>query len=479
LKNLAIIILAAGIGKRLRSKKAKVLHEVAGEPMIRHVLRKAIALDPEKIIIVIGHQSEEVVGCIKESLPMIKVVRQKELLGTAHAVLQTESSLCDFDGTILILSGDVPLVEEESLRLLIKHHKKAGNDLTIVTTIVNNPYGYGRVLREDGKIKRIIEERDATDEERRIREINTGVYAVKKGFLFNALKKVKRDNQQGEYYLTEIIGIADREGKMVGAFSIGNSIEVMGINTRVELADAERYLRRKKLNDLMINGVTIIDPDNTYIAPSVRIGRDSTIYPNTYLEGATTIGEDCIIYPNVRIVDSNIGNRVTVKDSCLIIQGKIEDEAIIGPFAQLRPETVIKKGAKIGNFVEVKKSTLGEGSKAMHLSYLGDTTIGKGVNIGAGTITCNYDGFKKYPTIIEDEVFVGSDTQFIAPVRIGKGAVIAAGSTITRDVPGDALAMSRVEQVNKEGWALKRRLKKSAVGSRRSRLKGQKSKTKD
>lgn len=459
MKNLAIIILAAGIGKRLRSKKAKVLHEVAGEPMIMHVLRKAIALAPEKIIIVIGHQSEEVAACVRKYFSNIKFVKQKDLLGTAHAVLQAKASLRSFDGTVLILSGDVPLIEEESLKLLIKNHKKRCNDLTIVTTIVKNPYGYGRVLREDGRIKKIIEERDATEEERKIREINTGIYAAKKGFLFEALKRVKRENAQEEYYLTDIVGISDGEGKKVGVFPIENPIEVMGINTRVELADAERYLRKKKLNDLMLNGVTILDPENTYIAPSVRIGRDSTLYPNTYIEGNTTIGEDCIIYPNVRIVDSNIGNRVVVKDSCVIVKGEIEDGATIGPFAQLRPETIIKKGAKIGNFVEVKKSTIGEGSKAMHLSYLGDTTIGKKVNIGAGTITCNYDGFRKYPTIIEDEVFVGSDTQFIAPVRIGKGSIIAAGSTITRDVPEDALAMSRVEQINKEGWARKRKLR--------------------
>lgn len=460
MRNLAIIILAAGIGKRLKSKKAKVLHTIGGEPMIKYVLRKAIALSPLKIIIVVGHQSEGVKACVQESSPAIKFVKQKELLGTAHAVHQAETSLRGFDGTVLILSGDVPLVREETLKLLLRKHRESGNDLTSITTILKDPYGYGRILRDaDGMVIRVIEERDATEEERRIREINTGIYAAERGFLFEAVKGVKRENAQREYYLTDIIGIAVKQNRRAGAISVENPIEVMGINTRVELAEVERYLRKKKLNDLMLNGVTIIDPSNTYIGPSVSIGKDSIIYPNTFLEGKTMIGEDCTIYPNVRILDSHLGDRVVIKDSCFIVKGEIGDEVTIGPFAQLRPETIIRKGAKIGNFVEVKKSTVGEGSKAMHLSYIGNTTIGKGVNIGAGTITCNYDGFKKYPTIIENEVFVGSDTQFIAPVRVGKGSVIAAGSTITRDVPRNALAMSRVEQVNKEGWALKRKLR--------------------
>lgn len=459
MKGLVVIILSAGLGKRFKSKKAKVLYPIGGEPMIRHVFRKAHAISPERIIIVVGHQSEDVRASLGES-PTIKFVEQKEPLGTAHAVLQTEASLRGFDGTLLILSGDVPLVREEGLQLLFKSHKKMGNDLTIVTTMLTNPSGYGRILRDvEGRIIKIIEERDATEGERKINEINTGIYAAEKGFLFDTLKDVDKKNTQAEYYLTDIIEIANRRRKKVGSIFIEDPIEVMGINTRIEMAEAERYLRKKKLEDLMLNGVTILDPENTYIQPSIIIGRDSTIYPNTFLEGSTVIGEDCIIYPNVRILDSHLGDKVVVKDNCLIVKGEIDDEAVIGPFAQLRPETVIKKGAKIGNFVEVKKSIIGEGSKAMHLSYLGDTTIGKGVNIGAGTITCNYDGFKKYPTTIEDEVFVGSDTQFIAPVRIGKGAVIAAGSTITKDVPPDALAISRTRQINKEGWAIKRKLK--------------------
>lgn len=459
MKSLAVIILAAGIGKRLKSKKAKVLHTLAGEPMIRHVVRKAISLAPLKIVVIIGNQAEEVKACISES-PKISFVKQKDLLGTANAVQQAEKSLSGFNGTVLILSGDVPLVKEGSLRFLLRDHSERGNDLTFITTVITDPSGYGRVLRDAySRIIRVIEERDATEEERKIREVNTGIYAAEKEFLFRSLKGVKRENVQSEYYITDVIEIAVRGKKRVGAVSAENPVEVMGINTRKELADAERYLRGKKLNDLMLNGVTIIDPSNTYIGPSVSIGRDSIIYPNTFLEGVTSIGEDCVIYPNVRIIDSRLGDGVVVKDSCLIAKGEIGNRATIGPFAQLRPESVIKKGAKIGNFVEVKKSSVGEGSKAMHLSYIGDATIGKGVNIGAGTITCNYDGFSKYPTVIEDEVFVGSDTQFIAPVRIGKGAVIAAGSTITMDVPKDALAMSRVDQVNRKGWALKRKLR--------------------
>ncbi|MEK6690173.1 MAG: bifunctional UDP-N-acetylglucosamine diphosphorylase/glucosamine-1-phosphate N-acetyltransferase GlmU [Nitrospirota bacterium] len=476
MKKLAVLILAAGIGKRLKSRKAKVLHTIAGEPMIMHVLKKAIALTPLKIIIIIGHQSEAVKACIKESSQAIKFVEQKGLLGTAHAVLQAEKSLHDFDGTVLILSGDVPLIGDENLRFLYESHRKAGNDLTIVSTVLTDPSGYGRVLRDaNGGVIRIIEDRDATEEEKKIREINTGIYAAEKEFLFTAVKGVKRENTQQEYYLTDIIEIAVREGRNIGAITVKNAIEVMGINTRVELADAERYFRERKLSDLMLNGVTIVDPANTYIGPSVSIGIDSIICPNTFLEGMTTIGEDCVIYPNVRIIDSHLGNRVVVKECCFILEGEIEDEAIIGPFAHLRPETVIKRGAKIGNFVEVKKSTVGEGSKALHLSYIGDTTIGKGVNIGAGTITCNYDGTKKYPTIIEDEVFVGSDTQFVAPVRVGRGAVIAAGSTITKDVPRDALAISRVEQKNKEDWVRKKKLR---VKSSELKVKNKKDKKK-
>ncbi len=473
MKRLAVIILAAGIGKRLRSKKAKVLHTLAGEPMIRYVVRKAISLAPLKIVVIIGNQAEEVRACISES-PKISFVKQNALLGTAHAVQQAEKSLRGFNGTVLILSGDVPLVKEESLRFLLRDHSERGNDLTFITTVITDPSGYGRVLRDAySKIIRVIEERDATEEERKIREINTGIYAAEKEFLFRAVKGVKRENVQSEYYITDVIEIAVRGGKRVGAVSAENPVEVMGINTRKELADAERYLRGKKLNDLMLNGVTIVDPSNTYIGPSVSIGRDSIIYPNTFLEGVTSIGEDCVIYPNVRIIDSRLGDGVVVKDSCLIAKGEIGNRATIGPFAQLRPESVIKKGAKIGNFVEVKKSSVGEGSKAMHLSYIGDATIGKGVNIGAGTITSNYDGFKKYPTVIGDDVFVGSDTQFIAPVRIGKGAVIAAGSTITMDVPKDALAMSRVDQVNRKGWALKRKLRVKSLEFRVKKRKGE------
>ncbi|MEW6408942.1 MAG: bifunctional UDP-N-acetylglucosamine diphosphorylase/glucosamine-1-phosphate N-acetyltransferase GlmU [Nitrospirota bacterium] len=468
---LVVIILAAGLGKRMKSKKPKILHTLAGQPMITYVVRQAIALTPERTIIVIGNHTEEIKNYIRDD--SVEFVYQMEQLGTGHAVSATGDMLNDFDGTILILCGDVPLISIESLHRLIDVHRTERNHLTCITTTVTNPEGYGRVIRDDkGRLLKIVEEKDATDIEKKTKEINSGIYAVEKKFLYTALKSISNENIQGEYYLTDIINVGITEGAKMGTIGVENPIEVMGINDRRELSEAERYLRKQKLNDLMLNGVTIYDPENTYIHTCVTIGRDTTIYPNTFIEGNTTIGEDCVICPNVRIIDSRIGDSVIIKDGCVIMNGEIENNVSIGPFAHIRPETIIGKGAKIGNFVEIKKSTIGEDTKAMHLSYIGDATIGKGANIGAGTITCNYDGFKKHRTIIDDGVFVGSDTQFIAPVHIGRGAVIGAGSTITKDVPPDALAISRVEQVNKNGWSLKRQSKVKSLKLKSKNRKG-------
>ncbi len=322
-----------------------------------------------------------------------------------------------------------------------------------MTTVLEDPTGYGRIVRVDGGcVQRIVEDRDASPEEVSIKEINTGIYCVESPFLFEALGQVRQDNVQGEYYLTDIVAIANGQQRRVYAFVAGDSTEVVGINTRVDLAKADEILRAELLTEMMLDGVSIVDPKTTYIDKPVRVGRDTVIYPNCYLEGETIIGERCILEPNTKITDSRIGSDVVIRSFSVITKSTIDEGASIGPFARLRPETEVKKNARIGNFVEVKKSIIGEGTKANHLTYLGDTTVGRNVNVGAGTITCNYDGEKKHPTLIEDDVFVGSNTELVAPVTLKRGSIVGAGSTITKDVPNGALAISRSKQKNIRGW---------------------------
>ncbi|MBI3994396.1 MAG: bifunctional UDP-N-acetylglucosamine diphosphorylase/glucosamine-1-phosphate N-acetyltransferase GlmU [Nitrospirae bacterium] len=454
----ATVILAAGQGKRMKSKRAKVLHSVAGRPMILYAVETARRLPSDKIIVVAAHQAEAVKDVLKDR--PIRIIHQGRPLGTGHAVLQTESALAGFNGPVLILNGDVPLITVETLQSMLKIHGNQGADLTLLTATLPNPEGYGRVIRDpDGGIRAIIEEADARPDQRAIREINTGFYLVNRPFLFEALKELNSDNAQKEYYLTDIVKAAVRRGRKLFAVPAPDPDEVMGINSRVDLARTEKMIARRIAERHMREGVTLLDPETTWIDADVVIGRDTVLYPNVRLEGTTRIGEDCVIHSHTRLTDCRLGTGVTVKDSCVLSESAIEDAAVVGPFAHLRPGTVLHRGAKIGNFVEAKKAELGEGAKANHLTYLGDAVIGKGVNIGAGTITCNYDGVRKHATIIEDDVFVGSDTQFIAPVRIGRGAVIGAGSTITKDVPPDALALSRVKQEVKKDWAKKRKKK--------------------
>lgn len=456
MRDIAIIIMAAGLGTRMKSNLVKILHPLAGMPMLAYTLDLAKSLRPEKIVAVIGHQADKVKNTFSDY--DVNWAIQKEQKGTGHAVMQAKNALNNFSGTMIVLSGDTPLLKKETLSELIKSHKSKGNRVTILTTELNNPYGYGRVIiNANGKVERIVEEKDTSDTIKKIRLINTGIYAFDKEFLFNALSEIKPNNAQGEYYLTDVIGIAAKRGLEINAVKAKDSDEVMGINTRLELARAEKVIRKRINARWMLGGVTIIDPDTTFIDDTAEIGRDTIIYPNNFISGKTKIGEGCTIYPNSRIIDTQMGNGVKIKDSCLIEESKIGDRASIGPFAHLRPHTELGRDVKIGNFVEIKKSVLKDGAKANHLTYLGDTTVGRNVNIGAGAITCNYDGFKKHRTEIGDNVFVGSDVQFIAPVKIGKGAIIAAGTTVTEDVPADSLVISRTKQISKKGWAKKRR----------------------
>ena len=456
MKGISIIIMAAGLGTRMKSNLVKILHPLAGMPMLAYTLNLAKSLRTEKIIAVIGHQADKVKDIFSEY--KIGWVIQKEQKGTGHAVMQAKNTLRDFNGTVIVLSGDTPLLKKETISELIKSHKSKGNRVTILTTELNNSYGYGRVVTNaNGKVERIVEEKDASDAIKKIRLINTGIYAFDKDFLFDSLSEIKPNNAQGEYYLTDVIGIAAKRGLEINAVKAGDSDEVMGVNTRLELAKAERIIRRRINERWMLSGVTIIDPETTFIDDTVEIGRDTIIYPNNFICGKSRIGEGCTIYPNSRIIDAKIGKEVKIKDSCLIEESKIGDKASIGPFAHLRPHTELGRDVKIGNFVEIKKSIVKDGAKANHLTYLGDSVIGRNVNIGAGTITCNYDGFKKHRTEIGDNVFVGSDVQFIAPVKIGKGAIVAAGTTVTEDVPADSLVISRTKQISKKGWARKKR----------------------
>jgi bifunctional UDP-N-acetylglucosamine pyrophosphorylase / glucosamine-1-phosphate N-acetyltransferase len=446
-----VVILAAGQGTRMKSRMAKVLHRLAGKPLIEHVLRAAQALHPATVTMVVGHEADSIRSFVGEQ-PNIGWVLQKPQLGTAHALQQAEPRLAGKHGTLILLSGDVPMLRATTLRRLVDTHQTARAAATIVTAIVDRPYGYGRIVRARGRIARIVEERDASPKDRQVREINGGIYAFDLAPLFDALRGIASQNAQGEYYLTDLVAIYRRRKLRVETLLVENPHEIRGINSRTELAEVSRIVRQTKNEELMAAGVTMIDPATTYIDPDVQIGPDTVIHPGVAIEGQSRIGAACEIHSNVRIVDSEIADKVVIQDFCLILGSRIAESGSVGPFAHLRPDSVVGKGAKVGNFVELKKTTLGPGSKANHLAYLGDATIGAKVNVGAGTITCNYDGTSKHPTVIEDEAFIGSDTQLIAPVRIGKGAYVGAGSSITEDVPPGALGIARGRQTNVAGW---------------------------
>jgi bifunctional UDP-N-acetylglucosamine pyrophosphorylase / glucosamine-1-phosphate N-acetyltransferase len=454
--NLRVLILAAGKSTRMKSKYAKVLHKAGGATLIDHVLRAARSLSTE-ITIVIGHSAEK----IRELLPESRFVEQKEQLGTGHAVMSARDDFKGYAGNVLILPGDVPLVSAKTLEALVEFHVKGGYAASILTTELSNPHGYGRIVRKtNDEVESIVEHRDAHSEVLKIREINSGVYVFDAPSLFEALTKIGTNNAQGEFYLTDAIGILVESSQRVGAFKIDNSEEVLGINTRQELAAVDRVMRRNKCDALMTNGVTIIDPDSTFIDVDVHIGPDTVIYPSVQIQGQTFIGEDVTIHSFCRVANSKIGARSVLLNGCVIVNSTLGEQLSVGPYAHLRTDVTLADRVKVGNFVELKKASLGTGSKSMHLAYLGDATIGENVNIGAGTITCNYDGFQKHPTVIEDGAFIGTDSQLIAPVRIGKNAYIAAGSSITDDVPPDSLAIARGRQAVKEGWVKERKKKK-------------------
>jgi bifunctional UDP-N-acetylglucosamine pyrophosphorylase/glucosamine-1-phosphate N-acetyltransferase len=458
--DLHVVIMAAGKGTRMKSGVAKVLHRAAGIPLIQHVLRAVAPLEPKSVVVIIGHMAEQVRAGLAGVQPNLHFALQEPQLGTGHAVLQAEPFLDGKRGSLLLLSGDVPLMRTESLRGLMEHHAAAGAAATVLTADFDDPAAYGRIVRTDGAISAIVEYKDASPAEREIREINSGIYAFDLEPLFPALKQIGSANAQGEYYLPDLVRIFRDRGLPVAALRVKDPGEILGVNSRKELADTAAVLRDRKNAELMTAGVTIVDPATTWIQPDVVVGADTVLHPDVYLEGRTVVGSGCEIHSGVRIVDSTIGDGTVINNFCVVRQSRIEAGAQVGPFAQIRPDSVVGEGAHVGNFVELKKTTLGKGSKANHLAYLGDATIGEKVNVGAGTITCNYDGVNKNPTIIEDGAFIGSDSQLIAPVRIGRNAYVAAGSSITEDVPADTLAIARGKQVNKPGWIARAKRKK-------------------
>jgi bifunctional UDP-N-acetylglucosamine pyrophosphorylase/glucosamine-1-phosphate N-acetyltransferase len=426
----------------MKSATAKVLHQLGGRPLILHVCRSAEALGPRQIVVVVGHQAEEVERVVREEVPdgLAAFVLQPQQLGTGDAVMSAKPKLESSRSTLLVLSGDVPMVRAETLEKFVAEHRSSGAACSILSVRLENPFGYGRIVRDsENRFMEIVEQKDATPEQRQIREINAGIYCFETDKLFNALAQVKPANEQGEYYLTDVPGILLAEGSKVHVYAHDDSREVAGVNTRAELAEFENLLRRSTIRRLLLEGVTFIDPSHAYVSAESQFGRDCVIYPGVSVEGKSVIGDGCVIRSGSRITDSRLGNNVVVKDHCVIVDSDIEANCSVGPFAHLRMSAKLDERAVVGNFVEMKKSTLGRGSKSMHLTYLGDATIGENTNIGAGTVTCNYDGKNKHPTIIEDRVKIGSDTMLVAPVRVGSGSVTAAGSVVTKDVPPDTL----------------------------------------
>src|SRR3984893_13119548 len=453
-----VVVLAAGRGTRMKSTLPKVVHRVAGVPMIEYVLESAARLSPRSTTVVVGYRASAVKEALARQSGLTFVVQEPQL-GTAHALLTVEAGLEKATGTLVLLSGDVPVLTANTRKTLIDRHIASGAAASLVTAVVDNPRGYGRIIRSGERIARIVEDKDASSAELEIREINAGIYAFALDGLFEAVRTIAALNSQKEDYLPDLVAIYRERGSVVETLTVSNPGEIQGINSRADLAAVSRGVRQAKNAALMAAGVTIDDPWTTYIDRDVKVGADTILHPGVSLEGRTTVGEECEIHSGARIVDSSIADRVIVLNHCVMADATIAPEARIGPFTHLRPASVIETRAKVGNFVEMKKTVLGAGSKSMHLTYLGDAIIGENVNIGAGTITCNYDGSMKHTTTIENGAFIGSDTQIVAPITVGEGAYVATGTTVRENVPPGALAVSAGKQRNFEGWVEKRKKK--------------------
>lgn len=457
-----VMILAAGLGTRMKSRRAKVLHDLAGRPLVAHIIKAASELAPDAIITVVGHQAEAVEQAVRAesarlierggtARPQLEFAVQADQRGTGHAVMAARQKLSGLSGPLIVLAGDVPMIEGKTLARLADTHLSEQNAVTMLTVRLEDATGYGRIIRDsEGGFVRCVEQKDASPEELQEREVSVSIYCFDIDALLDALDHLTTDNAQGEYYLTDVPRIISERGKRVGLVPHHDPEEVSGVNTRIELAALERKLRERKLGELMLSGVTIIDPATTYIQPDVEIGQDTVIHPQVIIEGASRIGAGCTINSWTRLKNVEVGDDVTIRNSTVIEDSVIGKGATIGPFARLRMKTEVGEKAGIGNFVEVKKSKIGRGTKASHLTYLGDATIGERVNIGAGTVTCNYDGVRKHETIIEDDVKIGSDTMLVAPVRVGRGSVTGAGSVVTKDVPPDSLAVGVPATVKKK-----------------------------
>lgn len=447
------LILAAGEGKRMKSETSKVLHKVCGKEMVNHVIDIMRNAGFEDVNVIVGRSKEQVMD--KTSSRNVSYSVQEEQLGTGHAVLCAKEFLQDKEGTVAIFTGDAPLVREETVKEMLKSHEEGGYSATLLTSVIENPSGYGRIQRSGNDVEKIIEHKDCSEEELKLKEINAGMYLFDAKELQEALLLLKNDNAQGEYYLTDVIEIMKGKNLKVGAV-ITEFDETRGVNSRAQLAEAEAILR-KRINEFhMENGVTLIDPLTTYIGADVVIGNDTIIYPNNTLEGKTVLGKGVLLHPNNRIEDSVIEDEVTIASS-VILCSKVGKKTTVGPFAYIRPDSVIGEHVKVGDFVEIKKSTIGNGTKISHLTYIGDAEVGEHVNFGCGTVVVNYDGKNKYKTVVEDHAFIGCNTNLVAPVTVHEGAFTAAGSTITEDVPKEGLGIGRAKQVNKEGWVQKRK----------------------
>ena len=453
MSDLVTVILAAGKGTRMKSKLPKVLHKAAGKSMVQHVIDAAKAAGAKRNIVVTGFGGDMVREAIGDQA---EFAQQKEQLGTGHAVMQTADLLKDETGTVMVLCGDTPLLTGELLKKLFDSHVEAKAKATVLTAIMPDATGYGRIIRTaDGSVQKIVEHKDATEEERQVKEVNSGIYCFDAKALFESLKKVTNDNAQGEYYLPDVLEILQKQGEKIWAVAADDYESTLGINSRQQLAGAEKILRRRKNEELMAEGVTLMDPDTTYVDADVKVGRDTVIYPMTWLEGNTVIGEECEIGPSIRFQNVKAGNHVTGQFT-YAHDCELEDGVILGQFTHIRPDTHLAEGVKIGNFVEVKNSTVGKGSKLPHLSYIGDTDMGSGCNMGCGTITVNYDGKTKFRTKIGNDAFIGCNSNLVAPVEVEDGAYVGAGSTITKTVPSNTLAIARARQKNIEGWVDKR-----------------------